>query len=498
MCVFALARFVAAMTTHDLKWRCAFVEISQVSACPNTIARDMLSWLSSGLRRTIALAAAAALLISSCTPLKDRGEESLEPDSTSNDTTLDRTDSSVNSPVDSSHDSMGERFDELAGDVPPRDHTEALDESARSREPLDEGRDDQDVEADRPIFDANVVFWTSSMFTLPELAAKGSMRDAGGSSAENVLAGADAACAEAALAPGSLAPSGTYVAWMSSDEDTALNRLKRAYGGQTPRGWVRVDGRPFLDQLSEKALYPNALDERGRASFLTGFSGTNNDGTAAQPNCADWSDYSSATYGVVSNANWSNALVAPCDRSYSVLCMQANYSITIVTPLAAPQAKGAFVAYGFDTSTGLEGADAKCQSDATANGLRGTFRALLAPTGASAASRFHPGGTLGYVRVDGVVVSEKDMDLLSASPLMLAPIAVSAAGDYFLGDTLPAYPFTGADHPQALGDSNCNGWTVASVDQATIGYLRSVGLPFFSAGLMAECTSMATIYCLED
>jgi hypothetical protein len=344
---------------------------------------------------------------------------------------------------------------------------------------------------------ANVVFWTSSTFGFADLAAKGAARD-GGSMGARVLAGADVACEEAARAPGSLVPPGKYVAWMSTSEDSALDRVKRAHGGQTPRGWVRVDGRPFMDKLSPIVLYPSRLDERGEAGSWFGFTGTSTDGTPTDLNCSNWTDTSTNSFGIVGQSfagggAWTAGNAYSCELSGSVLCMQADYTSIVVTPFAAPPAKRAFVAYVFDTSTGLDGADARCREDAAANQFMGTFRALLPPAGASAASRFHPAGTLGYVRTDGVLVSEKDTDLLSASPVMLAPISLTAYRDYTFGEVV-----TGAESPAALSDGDCRGWTVAATDQVRVGGASGIGRNFFDAGYKVECSHNLSIYCLED
>src|SRR5947207_2017750 len=55
---------------------------------------------------------------------------------------------------------------------------------------------------------------------------------------------ADQACGDQAIAAGL---PGTYVAWISTSTSNAIDRLAGA------RGWVRVDGVPFADQLSELA-----------------------------------------------------------------------------------------------------------------------------------------------------------------------------------------------------------------------------------------------------
>src|SRR5690606_37464596 len=87
---------------------------------------------------------------------------------------------------------------------------------------------DHDASVD-PTEKHNVVFVTSTQ------QAAGSL---GG------LEGADALCRARAEAGGLPRPE-SYVAWLSDDTVSAIDRLSGS------RGWVRPDGRPFVDTLAD-------------------------------------------------------------------------------------------------------------------------------------------------------------------------------------------------------------------------------------------------------
>jgi hypothetical protein len=342
----------------------------------------------------------------------------------------------------------------------------------------------------------NTVFVTSTEYSLEQLRALGT-----GSGAAAVLTGADRACADAATASGSLAPPGQYVAWISSREASGVQRLVAANGGSMPRGWLRVDGRPFMDQLLERhVLYPVMLDEKGqRTNAVWYFTGTGADGTHQSTfDCDDWTTSSSSSLGMVGLPGgggdyWTTGIAGWCGSVLPVLCLQANYLAQVPRPAPPANGKLVFTAQFFMPGSGLEGADAVCASDAASAGLSGTFRALLATSTASAASRFHPTGLRPYVRTDGVVVSAVDGDLFNNWSSMLAPLGVSA-----IGNTIGSTAFTGAPTPTSLGDFTCGDWTNGtSTANSQYGSAGFTGLGYFS-GFVDDCTRGNALYCIED
>jgi hypothetical protein len=109
---------------------------------------------------------------------------------------------------------------------------------------------------------------------------------------------------------------------------------------------------------------------------------------------------------------------------------------------------------------GIAGADAACQAEAAAAGLRGTFLAWPSDsTGTSPSTRFsHPDTP--YVRADGVQVAPSWAYLIGGGNLD-ATLAVTAAGSPFSGSS---YTNTGTQ-PDGTADPAgrfCDDWTTNS------------------------------------
>jgi hypothetical protein len=340
---------------------------------------------------------------------------------------------------------------------------------------------------------------TSRTYYIADLATKGS-----GTGAESVLKGADKACAETATATGSLAPAGTYVAWISSRSRDALGRLSAAHGGVTPRGWKRVDGRPVVDQIPSGSnahiFYPVSITETGQAPphvwvWTATDALSQHDSTR---DCMDWTTNSSSSFSIVGlpaagGDNWSGGVAAPCDQALPLYCMQVDHVVPVTVPSPPANAKRAFVSPPFSPASGLAGADTLCANDAQSAGLTGTFRALLATTTATAASRFHTTNDRPYVRPDGVVLAATDGDLFLATPNTLAPINVDLHGNFSDGSI-----YTGAPGPSQLGTQTCANWSDGTAaSQAVFGTANYTGLNAFS-GLTDACNRQGSVYCLQD
>ena len=348
-------------------------------------------------------------------------------------------------------------------------------------------------------YTANVIFVTSAAFSVADLATKG-----GGTGAVAVLAGADKACAEAVASPFSRVPAGKYVAWMSSMQSNAIDRLKAAAGGTAPRGWQRVDGRPFLDTIPSTnegypdVLYPVTFDETGNFMQVAVRTATDSFGHVNSLHCNNWTSVAatdSSGTGVADAGlnDWTQGYARPCSEKVSLYCMQVDKVTVVPHPTAPANAKRIFVSTTWMPANGIAGADARCATDAIAANLSGTFRALLATSTASAASRFHPTGTRPYARLDGVIVAAKDTDLLQANPVMLAPNSVSAMGVRMFATT-----FAGAANITAVGTQTCGDWTIATTaSTSSYGSSTFVRTGFFS-GFSDNCTRGYGLHCLED
>lgn len=240
------------------------------------------------------------------------------------------------------------------------------------------------------------------------------------------LAGADAICAARAAAAGL---PGNYRAFLSTSSVNAIDRLTGA------RGWVRVDGRPFADSAADVAsgriLYPPRIDELGAdTGAQTTYAKTGSTGLL----CVDWTSESTLDNQMMGFADggtqiWLSYAYTSCSVPSRQYCFGVDYANAVAPP--AGTGRVAFVSSSsFSSGGGLAAADALCQGDATAAGLAGTFKALLAIDGASAASRFAAGTP--WVRRDGVVVAESQAAL--ATGLLAAPVDLQADGTTYLGN----------------------------------------------------------------
>jgi hypothetical protein len=343
-------------------------------------------------------------------------------------------------------------------------------------------------------------FVTVSPSPLPVIASQGS----GATLSAKIVSGADQLCGAEATAAGL---SGHYVAWISNTATPFTTRyLANNTTSRPPRGWLRPDGKPFLDFLvagddTNHVLYPNYLTAAGTP--LTGnttvWSGLNND-LSANRDCTDWTLTDNT--GQVNNGtaaagdiSWPDSTVSTCDTSARLFCFQTDYTAVLPTPSPVPSPfKWAFMTLGVDPSGGLSAFDARCDSDAIAAGLStttGKFAALVAPPGATASSRFTTSG-FPYVRTDGVLVVAADTDLFQVAPVLVAPIDRDARNVQAPGD----YAWLGAANPVAAGGgNNCVGWTSkASTDYGS--YIDTT-LMQMTAPFSRQCDLAASVICLQ-
>ena len=310
------------------------------------------------------------------------------------------------------------------------------------------------------------------------------------------VAAYDDACNRSAHAAGL---PGTYVAWLSTSKQAAVDRIGSA------RGFIRVDGRPFADTLAPGApiYYPVALDEFGgaRGSSYPEWAMTGSDELGqltAGYNCSDWTvDGGSGLRlgdpmggaGVWSGSAWSG-----CGSSWLLYCI----GTAIQRPLQRDKAVGrlAFVSSdSFAPGGGLAAADFICSSEARAGGLSGSFKALLAVNNASPASRFDLRGAP-WVRLDGVAIVDTAADLGTGN--LLAPVEMSASGAY---DFSGKWAWLGAVTPGVPGtaDSTCASWT----SNSPAGYGRFGAPTSISPGMglgtfSTTCDWTYRLYCLQE
>ncbi len=299
------------------------------------------------------------------------------------------------------------------------------------------------------------------------------------------LAGADAVCNTRAAAAGL---PGTYVALMSTATVDARERLGAA------RGWVRVDGKPFLDRVADltgAVLHPLSIDELGgnigSASVHTASTGT---GVEDSSNCVDLTDVEGviqvgSTAGTTNE--WLSTGSKSCDETARLYCFGVDKSAPLqFTPATGRHVFVSVQEYSVDF-TGIGKADALCTSEASVAGLTGTYVALLATTTASAISRLNLAGPA-WVRPDGIPIVASPLDI--GVKLLTTP-NVTATKAYVVGGVL-----TGSMTPTSAATDNnqtCSNWT-APASTAVHGTVERTDL-FFSAG-SGGCSGR--VYCFEQ
>jgi hypothetical protein len=275
--------------------------------------------------------------------------------------------------------------------------------------------------------------------------------------------GADAECAS--LAAAANLPSATYKAWLSTSTLNAAAKLG------TARGFVRPDGQPFADQVSDiaagKILNPLILDESGNnLAHQIVWTGTTDAGIASPFACGDWLIGTGESFGELGETTggagaWSDdASETSCNVFAHLYCFgTSRVSALTVAPIAG---RIAFVSKeSFATSQGIAGADTLCQNEASAAGLANptTFVALLSTSTVAAASRFDLSAlSAPYVRPDGIEIA--DAPTIAAGSTLDSGMWQHADGSYvtefaaatWTGSAAPKQHWTAVCHLPGLDD----------------------------------------------
>jgi hypothetical protein len=302
------------------------------------------------------------------------------------------------------------------------------------------------------------------------------------------LAQADALCMGAATGLG--LPQNHYVAWLSTTQISARERLG------TARGWVRPDGLPFADQrtdiLAGRILYPAKLDETkavvsSNDAILTG---TLADGSlAVGENCGDYTTATSAKFGRsdAGAPTWTAAGTTGCNQQMHLYCFGIDQTFPLA-PLPIPT-KIAFVSDGLfvPNTMGRAGMDTVCQNEAITHGFAtgvvsgNSFLSMLALGVDSALGRVDTATP--WFRPDGVEVT-RDWSTFKA------PLDVTGSGSYTSDHVV-----TGATSPSANGSTNCSDWFVNG-DSIVGEPERSIGV-MFNNNTVEGCNSGHRVYCAQ-
>ena len=273
------------------------------------------------------------------------------------------------------------------------------------------------------------------------------------------LAGADAVCQARATAAGL---AGTYRAWLSTTSVSAISRLG------TASGWVRPDGKPVFnttaDIVAGKQLYPIRIDETGadlgEVSVLTATT-TNGTFYTSGTDCTGFTvaDTQSAASGTASNVASAFTVfgTAQCASAQHLYCFGISNTATVAVTPPASYRRAFLTSASWTPGGGLAAADALCTSEASSAGLPGTYKAMLATSTASAASRFTTtAGSAPWARVDGVQLAPTAAGLFTAAYWDTA-MNVLASGTYMASGNSGVWG--GATSPSTVGTAalTCGG-----------------------------------------
>jgi hypothetical protein len=299
---------------------------------------------------------------------------------------------------------------------------------------------------------------------------------------------------------------GTYRAILSTETVNAKDRLTGA------RGWIRRDRRPLGDLpsdifqdaalLTAVRIGPDGTDLGHRSAwsasdrngvYTTAADGTDCGGWTSAGEEMAWYGFSDTTY------EWLNrGTRTACKNEFHIYCFQVDYNSPLDKSDFAEEGRRLFVSTGkFDTTTGLDGANALCSADVEAYGLGGSFKALLADVGQSPASHFSP-SNMAIIRLDGLFVAS-NIDALSTEDIVHPPVY---QGD---GARWNFRTFTGSSSPNTVGSDSttCTGWSTTS-GTATIGFSystsRTSSQRIWFGHENDNCTRSGElpVYCLEE
>ncbi len=302
------------------------------------------------------------------------------------------------------------------------------------------------------------------------------------------LAGADATCQSIARGAGL---AGTYVAMLSSSNIALATRV----GGA--RGWVRTDGAPLFDQITDlftsKVFNPFDHDEHGTAVAESGpWTGTRDDGTVADA-CQDWTS-NGADLGAIGDTSFATPFMLSsgeiaCSLQRPIYCLEIDRDAVVApTPGAG---RIAFQSTPIASGGGVVAFDGQCQNDATAAGLPGTYLAAIATSTASIDSRF-VGDARTVRRVDGQVVAAS-VATLFASPTSFVDQRADGTYNALGADQV----WDGIMDATTVSTASCSDWTDGSnAESAFCADAKSTTM-FWNGGA-ATCDAALGVICLEQ
>jgi len=242
--------------------------------------------------------------------------------------------------------------------------------------------------------------------------------------------------------------SGTFVAWLSDEQNDAYCRIHNLSGKKADNcgqpslpvnagPWVRTDGFPFAPaarQLFDKGVVYSGLttDEFSQSKERYYFTGTGNNGSIFYKSdgntgtCKNWtnSGENNKAHGSTSafEGTWSSGTLISCSGQYQLVCFETG-SGPALSPfvrlgkkafLTSIQGAGNISNWpGADGKIGIEAGDAVCHTLARQAGLENAdhFKALLSDDTNTAGDRIQSDGP--WVRLDGILLAKNKDDLVN-------------------------------------------------------------------------------------
>jgi hypothetical protein len=275
---------------------------------------------------------------------------------------------------------------------------------------------------------------------------------------------------------------------------------------------VRVDGLPVVDTSADLAasrlLYPLMIDETGAAVGLADgvWTGTGLNGEfSGLGNCSDWTSADDADNPVTGTASAGTDMFTrfgpggACDPLRRLYCFGTDLDVAVTA-----EAQGGDIAFVTDGIyiTGAPGgfsiADSACQGEASAAGLPGTYRALIAGNGSSAQSRFNMAGST-WKRVDGVVLAPT-REAFFTTNAWASSLSVTAVGDHLNG---AEDVWAGAIDMATNGSdaTTCFNWQTRDGDSSARGtgfFGHSDVARAFGQSSISCDSNFAHLYCLQQ
>ncbi|MFK7999341.1 MAG: hypothetical protein AB8H86_07075 [Polyangiales bacterium] len=302
---------------------------------------------------------------------------------------------------------------------------------------------------------------------------------------------ADEICANAADA--ARLP-GTFAAFLATgDEDDAFDAIDSDGGWVDTRGNTVAEGIGVLraGEMKHPIRFSEFRNELTRGMVWTGA------GTASAPmmnECEDWTsgerDGGSGTGGNLMSTGhqWRSGTSTLCSSEGHFYCFGTE--LDRVPPSAPEPMYIGFLSSRYTPAVDYTPDDA-CADDASDAGLEGTYLALIATEGVSAASKFPMRREI--ARPDGTLVGSR----VYSGGNLASPLNQTADGTYVLD---AEFVLTGADLPTtapADAATTCDDWT-DPINRTSLGFVGDVNRWFFSFEQSCQFRSRTRLYCLRS